>query len=490
MRSVCKFAFFLTFLMFMQTASSNNLFSRLNPRVSNQNFEPLENVSFFIECKSDDQIHARYSIKGKTFMCNADETGSCFPKICWACPANSAVNISAKHYSKEKKQIIQNWQGYEDETDATWITNQCIPQRSLPSNDLEPFIFNTYDLSIIVKNENEEKIKGAKITANSPFAFYYECATDNEGKCEIKNIPENATYNIRAGFNGVENETKVIVTKDMIIENLLAKKPEESIPKENTTPIIVPPEQNATIYRNDSKQNYSVNWFEYLMDKTDELIGKEKSKTPKLKLVFVPIGYNDSEYGEFKNIANESVKRFSIVSPLNECAEPLKKISTIIIKPSYCNLTGCISMAKDCQSMVLDCALNFTKEFDKAIGICKGISCGNRSGKCGSAKDIPSKTAVINAEACSSVVAPYKTIIHEMGHTFGLYHVKSQSGLNGCWDDELGACQGPNADDCKLSNESISKNIMAYCPNREEFGPGGYNFLRNISLNKYLGGCT
>lgn len=229
------------------------------------------------------------------------------------------------------------------------------------------------------------------------------------------------------------------------------------------------------------------NKFLYLISQSDQLILKEKQKKPRLKLVFVPIGYNETNYKEFKQVAEDSVNRFLEISPLRECKDSGDSVESIILNLSSCNITGCSEICDDgtvnnCQILVQECANKLGYKFDKAVGICNGVSCGGSCGGC--AAQIPGKSVVFNAVACIGA-DPARIATHELGHAFGLYHTKSEYGLNGCSDNEGGACQGPNKNDCSLSKDSISKFVMSYCPVMEDYGQAGYAYLKNSILSKY-----
>lgn len=137
-------------------------------------------------------------------------------------------------------------------------------------------------------------------------------------------------------------------------------------------------------------------------------------------------------------------------------------------------------MAQDCTEKTAG-----IKDYSMIVGLCKGTSCSNTIGGC--AEDIPSQSVVLDTQDDETIAK--KRATHEMGHALGLYHILSENGTNGCEGDELGTCLGPNADDCNSSAEERSKNIMTYCPLREDYGVTGYNYLKTVSLKKYLEGC-
>lgn len=243
--------------------------------------------------------------------------------------------------------------------------------------------------------------------------------------------------------------------------------------------------------------NASAKWFRYIMGELDSLILQQKQKAPRIRLVFVPIGYNENESAEFKALAQASVDRFLEVSPLRECNEPSKEIETYFIDPSACNISGCSdicgeynNLSDNCQFLIKNCSLGssnpYSDSYNMVIGLCKNISCGDSCGGC--AADIPSRSVVSNSAECGGTPA-YRIVTHEMGHGFGLYHVKSVYDLNGCWDGEQVACYGPNKADCNESAEDISRMVMAYCPSMDDYGPAGYSYLRDSKLKNYTEVC-
>ena len=118
--------------------------------------------------------------------------------------------------------------------------------------------------------------------------------------------------------------------------------------------------------------------------------------------------------------------------------------------------------------------------FDLVVGLCKGWQCVFRGLGIVGTGLLPGITSVVDLTTGSlevGTVPGFMAAIHEMGHNFGLYHVKA-----GC--REGGPCQGPNASDCK---EPDRKNfIMDYCYPMEYFGPAAYRYLKNVIFKDYL----
>ena len=209
----------LFFLFALNLTFSDNLFSRLQFSSANQFGVPLENVSFSIECTSDRNPYPTFPLNGKSFACSTDKTGKCFPEICYACPANSEVKVYAKYYATENYQVIWKWAGYSSESG---FPGTCSYFKSPPSNDLSPFTFSTYTLGVNLKDQNNEYVSGATVTVGSTSGFYTTCIADNLGTCMIYNIPEDA-YNVKASYQGTENQTSINLDADKVINLRLDK---------------------------------------------------------------------------------------------------------------------------------------------------------------------------------------------------------------------------------------------------------------------------
>lgn len=289
-----KLCFVIILISLATTSFSENSYGRLKVTATNQKLEPLANVSFFIECS---QVYPwpRIEVKGKTFMCSSDNTGTCFPEVCYGCQANSSVNIYARYFSEDRAQNIPKWVGYQYDSG---LLGTCSYITSPPSNDLRPFTFDTYDLKVSVANGDQEPFSNALIALNSPNVAYWECKTNENGECNFYHLPS-ATYSVVASSGSIKNQTTIEIKEDRTVElNLIKKSPQEKpIPTQNkTTSLPTPSVPNETTKNKTLSQT---DWFEYLLNETDGLIGQEKEKQPiKMKLIFVPIGYTDDEYDE------------------------------------------------------------------------------------------------------------------------------------------------------------------------------------------------
>ncbi len=339
---------------------------------------------------------------------------------------------------------------------------------------------NTHDLTILVSDAQGTAIGGmvVKITRDG---YSNTSETDGTGSVYFDSLkPGSYSYGMTFQNRGYAGD----IMLDQDKAETVVVGPQKAVK------MVSPP--NAT-----NATNSSSKWFRYLMGELDGLILEQKQKAPRMRLVFVPIGYTQNESGEFKAMAQASVDRFLEVSPLRECDNPSAEIETYFMEPSACNISGCSdicgeynNLSDNCQFLIKKCSQDssnpYKERFDVAIGLCKNNSCGTSA--CGCAKSIPSTTIAVNAVDCGSVPVP-KVVSHEAGHALGLFHVKSTAGLNGCWDGEDGACLGPNAADCSESAEDISRMIMAYCPAMGNYGPKGYEYLKTDKLRNYSEVC-
>lgn len=202
-------------------------------------------------------------------------------------------------------------------------------------------------------------------------------------------------------------------------------------------------------------------------------------------IVFVPLKYAPGDSALFRSNAKAAYDRFLQVSPFKDCPDPESRVEYHVIEPKDCP-SGCSDICSDCQTAVANCVAssNFSTIWDVRVALCKGNSC---RGACGCA-GIGTRLSVSNFAPCGA--PPERVVSHEMGHSYGLYHVRGPLGVNGCWDREGGACIGPNAADCSEPAGERSLFIMPYCPTMAKYGPAGYNFLKNTVFRSYMGGCA
>jgi hypothetical protein len=343
---------------------------------------------------------------------------------------------------------------------------------------------NTYSLTIKSSDSEGIAIPGVKLSLEGE---NYSNSSTIEGPDGVVFFRlKSGIYKCRATYGSSIQNLEINLMQDeikTIIFQSQAKAKNQSVPRSfsNTSN-----ESNAT------SPSLSWKWFVSLMDQVDGLIKNQKANAPKMHIVFVPIGYSKNESEEFKAVARSAVARFESVSPLKECKDPSNEIEADFIEPDVCNITGCSDIcgqffdaSENCQILVSKCSAESISKFDLTIGLCRNNSC---QGACGCSAGIPSTSTVLNVADCGGASVE-KIMTHEVGHALGLYHIKSMENYSGCWDHEEGACTGPNIADCKRTDEEISKDIMAYCPAMENFGPAAYVFLNNSPLQKYTEVC-
>jgi hypothetical protein len=219
---------------------------------------------------------------------------------------------------------------------------------------------------------------------------------------------------------------------------------------------------------------------------------KNECKPKKVyNIVFAPIGYSPSEFESFKSFAQQAYEYWITHGPFKDCVNARDIVIPYFIDPSVsrnCQVSFCSNPCTDCNYIAKQCTLDspYKNIWNKIVGICKGTSCGGDCGGC--AGGIPSDTSVTNTAQCGA--SGYKIVSHEAGHSWGLYHLRSTIGVNGCWDDERGPCNGPNAADCSLSAYEISQCIMPYCPIMDHYCPAGLSYLKNSVFKDYLAECS
>jgi len=352
------------------------------------------------------------------------------------------------------------------------------------SNSITVIIPDLYDLQVKVADQSNTPISNVTVTstpAENPDIFKQSGKTDESGTVIFRQIPDNSNILLWLKKGNEEKSLDVRINGNTNI-NVVMGTITNATAQTNTSNETAPSVNKSAV----------IDWFVYLMNETDRLIGEYKKNHQKMRVVFVPIGYSDNESEEFKDLARSSLGRFVTVSPFRECKYPQGEIEVEFIEPSQCNLTKCSddcglgdNISENCQFLIKNCSGLLSKSANLILGLCKNRSCGVA---CGCAGGIPSQTAVTNTADCSGISVP-EAVSHETGHALGLYHIRSQMGLNGCWDNEYSACKGHNAADCELPPENRSKLIMTYCPDLEDYGPAGYMFLKNTTLANFVGEC-
>lgn len=195
-------------------------------------------------------------------------------------------------------------------------------------------------------------------------------------------------------------------------------------------------------------------------------------------IAVVPLGYASGEYDAFYNAAQPEVQLVAQYIPMNN-----QYLRVHYVNPSVCANLQCTDVCRDCQSTSTECArrAGLVGVADKVVAVSKGDVATYINGQplllCGCAAGIPSYTSVSRSRLyVTGGVYCYQTVIHELGHQLGLYHVNAVG-------NEGGACQGPNAADCNDANKMTD--IMGYAWPQDHFGPAANTYLRSNVLNAY-----
>ena len=195
-------------------------------------------------------------------------------------------------------------------------------------------------------------------------------------------------------------------------------------------------------------------------------------------IAVVPIAYSANQYSDFYNKAKPEMDLVLAHIPMDT-----NKIRIHYVNPSVCPDYTCNDVCRDCQNTARDCVARagLVGVADKVVGVSRDDVSVMINGQpyllCGCAGGIPAYTSVSRSRLyVDQGVYCYMTVVHELGHQLGLYHVDSTG-------EEGGACQGPNAADCQESNKA--SDIMGYGWPQDHFGPAATSYLRTNVLGGY-----
>lgn len=211
--------------------------------------------------------------------------------------------------------------------------------------------------------------------------------------------------------------------------------------------------------------------------------GTECKDNERYNIVFTPARYSDQ--GNFESDAEDAFNYFVSKSPFKQCSNPDHNIKKTVLDISSCNIDNCdVSTGDSCFNKMKQCANSQlgVGNWNKIIGLAKGdgpqITYNGQTGMiCGKAQNIPSPVSVTYS-SCD-----VETASHETGHSTGLYHVSTPG------NNEGGACQGPNSEDCNEPESDRRNFLMSYSNQRNQYGPAGYSYMEQDVFDSYLGGC-
>lgn len=187
-------------------------------------------------------------------------------------------------------------------------------------------------------------------------------------------------------------------------------------------------------------------------------------------IAIVPLGFTPSESTDFLQKAGWEYNYMAGKLPVD-------RIRAHFISPSVCNDLTCRDACEDCQSVAYNCVrrAGLAGVVDKIAAVSDNPTMTYPGGRaleiCGCAGGIPALTSVTKSHVWEgNSVWCLTTMVHEVGHSLGLYHVDATG-------QEAGACLGPNAADCSQSNKATD--IMGYGSPRNHFGPAALSYLQN-----------
>lgn len=233
-------------------------------------------------------------------------------------------------------------------------------------------------------------------------------------------------------------------------------------------------------------------------------------------IAVIPVHASDSQVASF--VASFKPE-FLAQSPARECSKSTLRIETISAADAASCLSSCPLETKDgvsnaqfqnCENTVQACGEKLAPDADRIIGL---VGYQNISvllpfngktiaeGFYGISNGIPSSSVLVTL---SKMSPPAETAMHELGHSFGLYHLSCN--VQGSGGAPSGACSGPNYQDCQASctrpttctldigctasndplcfsdPKSNIQDFMSYCfyeTSAPHYGTAGYDYIRN-----------
>ncbi|MEW5996038.1 MAG: carboxypeptidase-like regulatory domain-containing protein [Candidatus Micrarchaeota archaeon] len=195
------------FLMLALALScAENLYTVLSFHALDQDYFPLEDVEFFLECNNTPDFNA---FAGKKYICTSDETGSCSPDACFGCEGGITAVVYARLAGVEKEAEVAGWTGRERVCGYGAIRGCCewgsFGPKQPPETEIPVFIFDAGQAVFSATDEKEEAVAGVDVAITSPGSgFSRNCTTNSEGRCAVVGIPEGARITYAANYSTAE----------------------------------------------------------------------------------------------------------------------------------------------------------------------------------------------------------------------------------------------------------------------------------------------
>lgn len=173
-----------------------NRYSPLSFSASNSFGEPLEGVAFYLQCPADADLSATSSTT-RSLACTSGPDGRCLAD-CRGCREGSTAILTARYYGAEQQQTVQSWQGATEIGGWGCMGPDCCYKTNPPSNPVNPFYFNTSELTVRVVDDQGLPQPNVGVFFNDPAAFESHASTDANGQVRIQNIPRGDSFTVRA----------------------------------------------------------------------------------------------------------------------------------------------------------------------------------------------------------------------------------------------------------------------------------------------------
>lgn len=173
-----------------------NRYSSLSFSASNSFGEPLEGVGFYLQCPADAGLSAASSVE-RSLVCTSGSDGRC-QADCRGCRQGSTAILTARYYGAGQQQTIPSWQGANEIGGWGCMGPDCCYKSDPTSNPVNPFYFNTSELTVRVVDDQCIPQPNVQIFFNDAAAFESSASTDANGQARIENIPRGDSFTVRA----------------------------------------------------------------------------------------------------------------------------------------------------------------------------------------------------------------------------------------------------------------------------------------------------